>query len=201
MATDMRAIIKNLVAFYDFGGKDVLHVGAGGGQLIGYAHLPRKITAVDSDRAAVECLRKKISECDLDDKFTTIEGDFHAHRVQADVVFFEFCLHEMADPVRAIGHAATLAPHTLIIDHLPESEWSWCACETEKISASWTAIEETPLRRKRFFDAKQRFVDFGELSNRLAALGEETAKRIRRYESCGSCGGIEISMPYGIVLI
>jgi len=201
MATDIHAILKNLVAFYDFGGKDVLHVGAGGGQLIGYAHLPRKITAVDSDHAAVEKLRKKISECELDGKFTTIEGDFYDLHAQSDVVFFEFCLHEMADPVRAIGHAATLAPHTLIIDHLPDSEWSWCACETEKISASWTAIEETPLRRKRLFDAKQRFADFGELSNRLAALGEESARRIRRYESPGSRGGIEIPMPYGIVLI
>lgn len=201
MATDTHAIIKNLVAFYDFGGKEVLHVGAGGGRLIGYAHLPRKITAIDSDRAAVESLRKKIGECDLDAKFTTIEGDFCGLRAQFDVVFFEFCLHEMADPVRAIGHAATLAPHILIIDHLPESEWSWCACESDKISASWRAIEETPLRRKRLFDAKQHFANFGELSNRLATLGEESARRIRRYESCGPCSGIEISMPYGIVLI
>jgi len=30
MATDLRAIIAELTAFYDFAGKRVLHVGAGG---------------------------------------------------------------------------------------------------------------------------------------------------------------------------
>jgi len=198
MASDLHAITKNLLAFYDFGGKEVIHVGAGNGHLVGYAHLPRKVVAVDSDRAALDRLRDRIRDCNLEDKFATVEMDFYAMRALADVVFFEFCLHEMADPGRAISHAAMMAPHTLIIDHLPESEWSWCACETEKVAASWNAIESAPLRRKRFFEAKQRFADFGQLSNRLGTLGDESARRIRKFESCSN---IEISMPYGIVLI
>ncbi|MDD4857209.1 MAG: hypothetical protein PHD74_03785 [Candidatus Krumholzibacteria bacterium] len=56
MATDIGKIVENLVSFYDFKGKDVVHVGAGGGQLVGYAHSPRKITAIDNDRSAVERL-------------------------------------------------------------------------------------------------------------------------------------------------
>jgi hypothetical protein len=34
VATDVQALIRNLTTFYDFSGKSIIHVGAGGGQLI-----------------------------------------------------------------------------------------------------------------------------------------------------------------------
>jgi ubiquinone/menaquinone biosynthesis C-methylase UbiE len=198
MATDIGEIVENLVSFYDFRGKDVVHVGAGGGQLIGYAHLPRKITAIDNDRSAVERLTERVRASGLEDRFSVVEGDFFSVRAQADVVFLEFCLHEMADPALAIAHAASMAPRTLIIDHMRESEWSWFACETNKVSAGWNAVERLPALKRMTFEAKQRFDGYKDLSGRLQELGEESMRRIRRFESRRD---IEISMPYAIVLL
>ncbi len=198
MATDIHAILKNLLAFYDFGGKDVLHVGAGGGQLIGYAHLPRSIRAIDCDPGAAEKLKEKVRASGLESKFSIEVGDFCATRLQADVVFLEFCLHEMEDPGLALSHAASLAPHILIVDHAPDSEWSYFCCEMEKIEASWRAIEQAPPRRTKTFQGWQRFATYEELAGRLSGLGDEARRRIGRLASSRD---IEISMPYGMALI
>lgn len=198
MATDINAIVENLVSFYDFEGKDVIHVGAGGGQMIAYARFPRRVVAIDSDRGAVERLRARIEEHSLADKVAIIEADFLDYAEPADVVFLEFCLHEMADPAKAIDHAAALAPQTLVIDHMPESKWSWYGCESEKLAASWGAIERRPVRRKSVFEARQYFRDYDEVRNKLQGLGEESARRIRALEAQRD---IEIAMPYGIVLL
>lgn len=198
MATDIRAIEKNLLAFYDFQGKDVIHVGAGGGQLIGYAHLPKRIVAVDSDAGAMARLRARIRETGLDPKFETREQDFLSMRSPSDVVFLEFCLHEMPDPGGAIEHARTLAPHVLVIDHLPDSRWSWYAGEESKLAASWREIEARPIRRRKSFEAIQAFERREDLRRRLEACGAEC---VRRIATLASEGRIEIPMPYGIVLI
>jgi 2-polyprenyl-3-methyl-5-hydroxy-6-metoxy-1,4-benzoquinol methylase len=50
MATDIGAIERNLQSFYDFQDKSVIHVGAGGGQLIGYAAITRSVLAIDIAR-------------------------------------------------------------------------------------------------------------------------------------------------------
>jgi predicted RNA methylase len=61
MATDIQKIIDNLTVFYDFSGKNVIHVGAGGGQIIAYAHLAKSVLAMDTDADAVEHLRNAVS--------------------------------------------------------------------------------------------------------------------------------------------
>ena len=52
---------------------------------------------------------------------------------RGDVVMFEFCLHEMKDPVAAINHALTMAPTVLITDHWSGSEWAYVVDEEEKV--------------------------------------------------------------------
>lgn len=52
MATDLSAIVRNLTAFYDFAGKTVVAVGAGGGQLAESARSMRHVVAVDRDPSA-----------------------------------------------------------------------------------------------------------------------------------------------------
>jgi len=45
-------------------------------------------------------------------KFEDVAGSF-------DVVYFEFCLHEMHDPEKALIHAKKLAPDIVVFDHSP----------------------------------------------------------------------------------
>src|SRR5512136_797280 len=117
MAADIAAIVRNLEAFYAFAGKTVLHVGAGGGQFIGYAALAKKVVGVDPDPDAVDRLKAVVREARLEDRFHVIQADLMAVNERADLAFFEFCLHEIADPVAALEHARSLAPETLVADH------------------------------------------------------------------------------------
>jgi len=50
---------------------------------------------------------------------------------------FEFCLHEMADPAQALGHAKGMAPEVVVIDHDRESRWAFLTAEENKIAAGW----------------------------------------------------------------
>jgi len=136
MATDIAAILDNLVRFYPFHGKVMISVGAGGGQFAGYGRAARRVIAVDSDAAAHAALAERVAALGLAKKFVLVESDFMAVTERADVVLFEFCLHEMHDPGAALAHAATLAPDVVILDHAPGSPWSYAADESEKVAAS-----------------------------------------------------------------
>jgi hypothetical protein len=198
MATDIEAILMNLDAFYDFSGKSVIHVGAGGGQLIGYAGRARSVLAVDSDLPAVERLRASIQKEGLTDRFDVVHGEFASSRAEADVVFFEFCLHEIADPAAALLHARSLAAEVLVADHQPDSSWSWYTCETEKVQRSWGAVERLEVIRRESFTAIQRFSDYAELVSRVEVLGEPALSRVKELEGRRE---IEIAMPYGMALL
>jgi hypothetical protein len=198
MATDVGAILSNLESFYDFVDKSVLHVGAGGGQIIGYAVSARSVLAVDSDSAAVVLLETAIRDHDLEDRFTVVQREFAAVEAQADVVFFEFCLHEMDDPAGALLHARSVAPEILILDHEPQSPWAWFTCETEKAERSWASVRRHPVVREATFKAVQDFGDYSELRTRLQPLGAPALARIRKYEGLRD---ISIEMGYAVALL
>ena len=105
MATDIGAILDNLTSFYDFSNKEVVHVGAGGGQLIGYAGNCRSVLGVDPDPDAVARLETALHEMGLEERFSVVQCEFATVSAEADVVFFEFCLREMEDPEAALDHA------------------------------------------------------------------------------------------------
>jgi len=65
MATDVGLILHNLLAFYDFTGKTVVAVGAGGGQLAGYGFQAKRVIAVDRDPAAMDQLKAVSSRLGL----------------------------------------------------------------------------------------------------------------------------------------
>jgi SAM-dependent methyltransferase len=121
VATDIQQIVANLHAFYDFAGRTVVAVGAGGGQLIEYARPARRVIAVDvdQDKTGIERLAARVLECGLADRYTLVKDDFLTVQPCGDVVLFEFCLHEMADPERALRHAGDLAADVLVIDPTP----------------------------------------------------------------------------------
>jgi len=198
MATDIAKVIANLTSFYDFRNKSVVHVGAGGGQFIAYASDARHVVAVDPDATALEPLRAAIDRLGLGDRFTVRQAVFESLTDKADVVFFEFCLHEMDDPEAVLRHARTLAPETLVIDHAPASQWAWHTAETEKAARSWAAIERAGVVGSRVFVGRQLFADVDALVARIASLGEPAVSRAR---ALGGAAGIDIEMIYRAALL
>jgi len=198
MATDIDAVLANLLGFYRFDDKTMLAVGAGGGQLAGYGRVARKVIAVDSDGAALAALAERTRLLGIEDRFVLVDRDFLAVTESADVVLFEFSLHEIADPGAALAHAVTLAPDIVVIDHAPGSAWAHDVDETEKVAASWAAVAARGTRRTQDFDAVQRFASYQELFDKVKGQGAEA---IRRIEQWRRCAGITIPMAYRIALL
>jgi len=198
VATDIAKVIANLTSFYDLGGKSVVHVGAGGGQFVAYAAQARHVVAIDPDAEAIVRLRAAIEAAGLAERFTVRQADFEAIADPADVVFFEFCLHEMNDPDAVLRHARTLAPETLVIDHAPESRWAWHTAETGKARRGWEAVERAGIRADRRFVGRQLFPDVEALVARLESLGEPAVSRARAF---GETSGIDIEMIYRIAVL
>jgi SAM-dependent methyltransferase len=198
MATDIEAILRDLESCYDFTGKSVIHVGAGGGQLIGYAGKARDVLGVDPDAVAVGRLKAALRERNLENHFRVMQADVQSVSARADVVFFEFCLHEIVDPLTALRHALTLAPRVLVVDPAPDSAWAWHLCETEKVLRGWAAAERFPLVLDRIFSGEHHFHDHAELLAKLEALGECVIRRAREFRNREN---FSIDMPYRVVLL
>jgi hypothetical protein len=198
MATDYAALLANLLAFYEFDDKAMISVGAGGGQLAGYGRAARKVIAVDPDGAALAALAERTRALGIEDRFVLLEKDFMAVTERAEVVLFEFCLHEIPDHGGALAHAATLAPDIVIIDHAPGSPWAHVVDETEKVAASWAAVAARGARRTEDFDAVQRFASHQELFDKVRSQGAEAIRRIERWRGCTE---ITIPMAYRTALL
>lgn len=198
MATDLQQVVLNLSAFYDLTGKTVVAVGAGGGQLVEYARPARHVVAIDKDVAALEQLDGRLAESRMTGKFTLLAGDLLEFRPTADVVLFEFCLHEMAEPGRALAHVQALAPDILVVDHAPGSPWEWYAAEDLDVAAGWKAVERLPIRRQETIQALQLFGEYAELEAKLASRGATSMERIARHRGQNA---ISIPMPYRLALL
>ncbi len=197
MATDIQAILKNLSSCYQFRDKSVIHVGAGGGQFLGYAADVRSVIAVDPEISAVNQLRSALVSLPFRDRFRVVQGEFGPHLGGADVVFFEFCLHEISEPQIALRDAKVIAPDVVVIDHDPESRWAWHTAETEKARNSWAAVEKYPMRVDRRFTGVQLFADVSALLQKVGVLGEPAVSRAQQYSGARS---IEIEMKYRIAV-
>jgi hypothetical protein len=198
METDVRVLMENLQSCYDFRDKSVIHVGAGGGGLLGYATTARSVLAVDRDPEAVRRLGVALREQGLLSRVIVFKGDFASVRARADVVFFEFCLHAMADPDAALRHARTLAPETLVVDSALGSRWAWYLGEEAQVERSWEAVGRFPITRDDTFMGAEQFHDYNELLSRVRARGEPTLGRIEEFRGRQ---GLAIQMPYRIALL
>lgn len=198
MATDLEQIVLNLSRFYDFKGRTVLEVGAGGGQLVDYLRDAEWVIAVDRDLASLDRLSSRLEACGVAGKFGLFASDWLDVHRKGDVVVFEFCLHLMEHPARALAHAFDLAPEVLVVGHAPGSPWSWCAAENRGVEACWKAVDDVGTRRIETVEALQRFADYAELEDKLASQPFESRERIASYRSATS---IEIPMPYRMALL
>jgi predicted RNA methylase len=198
MATDIKKIINNLLEFYDFNNQTIITVGAGGGQLIEYGCISKKVLAIDFDKESLQKLKDNLIRSGLDEKFTLIHSDFYLSNLKGDVVMFEFCFHEMEDPEAALKHALTMAPHIIILDHWPDSDWAYIGGEEENIAKSWTALRLFHLIKVQKFDTYQFFNDYEEIYQKVKAQGENSIKRIDDFKDRKN---FTIPMSYGIALI
>jgi len=166
--------------------------------LTGYAARARSVLGVDPDPDGIARLLESIRERSLEHCFEVFEGEIAAVAHAADLTLFEFCLHEIDDPAAALEHAQTLSPEVLVIDHLPQSRWSWYTCETEKLERSWAAVSGLRVLRESTCDAVQLFPDFAELESKLQILGEPALTRIQELSDQNE---VSIQMPYGMALL
>jgi predicted RNA methylase len=198
MPADYQRMIATLLAFFDFTGKTVLDVGGGGGQLAGFGRAAGRVLALDVDPAALETLRGNLRTAGLEDKFELIRGDFFKMDLKADVVLFEFSLHEMADPAAAVERARMLASDVVVFDHWPGSPWSFIGAEEDKVAASWASLSRFPVRKTASFETHQVFRDHEQLRERVKDQGPVSLARIAGYQGLTD---IRIPMPYGLALL
>ena len=197
MATDIRQLTENLRAFRDLAGRVVLSVGAGGGQFLDLYRDVTKMIAVDSDPAALGQL-EAAAKARAFDRVELVGADFFEVARTAEVVVFEFCLHEMPDPARALERARSLAPEVLVYDHAPGSTWSWHAAEEDKVLRSTKAMEACGIRRRALFRGEQRFAGYAELRDKVASQGPTALERAAPYQGRGD---IVIPMAYLAALL
>jgi tRNA A58 N-methylase Trm61 len=198
MATDIAKLVTNVLEFHDFRGKTVLSVGAGGGQLVDYCRPASKVIAVDTSAPALEKLETRLAASGLSALFTLVQCDFQDFHQKADIVVFEFCLHEMPDPGAALDHAQELAGDIVVLDHLPGSPWIYYGTEEEKVAASWGALRSRPLRKFQSYEAEQFFKDHEELRQKVGVMGELA---IQRVEPFAGQRNFSIPMTYAFALI
>lgn len=190
MATDYGKLTRNLGRFYDFTDKIVIFVGAGGRQLLDRSVRTSKLIAIDQDTEALKELQSKVAAEGTRDCIEVVASRFEDVRLSGDVVYFEFCLHEMDDPGKALAHARALAPDLVVFDHSPGSGWAYYAAEEDKVHRSSEAMRQFGVRRRRTYLTEQRFRDHAELLAKVRGQGSVAIERAQRF-----AGATDISIP------
>jgi hypothetical protein len=198
MATDIGKMLSNLLSFYDFSNKRMISVGAGGAKLLGYEKMTTSIIAIDSDLKALDSLSECAKTAGIFEKFSFVGSKFSDFSGKADLLMFDFCLHEMPDPSEALEHARELVKDIIVFDHYLESEWAHYTGETEIIKASWAAIGKAKPRRVQHYSAVQKFTNYEELFKKLEPLGPKIIKGIEKFKNSKN---IVMQMPYAAALL
>jgi hypothetical protein len=183
LATDCTKLTENLSRFYDFTDKVVLFIGAGGKQLLDSGTRTKKLIAINKDVEALQELKAKTFAQGQQASVEIIAARFEEVTLHGDVVYFEFCLHEMDDPDKALLHAKSLASDIVVYDHSPGSEWIYYGAEEDKVSRSSAAMEHFSIRRRQTFHAEQRFSNYSELLAKVSpqgAFGDRARATLRR---------------------
>jgi hypothetical protein len=198
VATDYARLTRNLLQFYDFTNKVVLFVGAGGRQLLDSSAGAKKLIAIDQDVEALRELAANVAAKGMQNSVEVVSRKFEDVALSGDVVYFEFCLHEMADPHKTLIHARNMAPDIVVFDHSPGSEWIFYGAEEDKVERSADVMERFGVQRWERFHTEQRFADFSEL---LAKVGPQGPTAIQRAQRFAGATNIVIPMDYELNLL
>jgi hypothetical protein len=194
MSVDRSRLTAALHNFYDFAGKVVLYVGAGRGQLLDPQVETRDTILIDRDEKSLTP-NKAGNASAAQGHLKTAVVDFKELNIPGDVVYFEFCLHEMDDPQQAIVHAQTLARDVVIFEHSPGSEWVFYAAEDQDVIRSARALAQFPVKRREDVYAEQTFRDHAELVAKLSTQGDLAIQRALRL-----AGETDIVVPMRCIL-
>ena len=159
----------------------MLFIGAAGRQLLDPATRTKKVIAIDKDVEALSELKASIVAQGLQDSVEVVGVSFEEVTSRGDVVYFEFCLHEVNDPDKALVHAKSLAPDIVVYDHSVGSEWIYYGAEEDKVSHSSAAMERFGIRRRQTFYAEQRFGNYAELLAKVTPQGPLAIERVQRF--------------------
>jgi hypothetical protein len=181
VATDRAFLTNHLCRFYDFTNKVVLLVGAGGNQLLDHATKFKKLVAIDRNAEALQDLQTKIAASSNAASVEVLASKFEDVMVRGDVVYFEFCLHEITDPLEALEHAKTLAPDIVVFDHSPDSPWVFHAAEEDLVCRSANAMNHFGIRSRVSFRTGQRFCNDNELLDKIRCQGPIAVQRAQRF--------------------
>lgn len=198
VAADYAQMVAELQAFFDFTGKVVILVGAGGGKFIDACRGAKHLLAVDQDAEVLRQFEQVVRARGLQGKVNVICSDFLDVASRGDVVYFEFCLHEMEDPRKALSHARELAPEVLVFDHLPDSPWTYYTNEEEKVRRSTNVMMSCGVQRREIHQGAQRFRNHAELQAMLAPGGPVSLERIAGFRGMSE---IVIPMSYGLAVL
>jgi predicted RNA methylase len=198
LATDYAKLTENLCRFYDFTDKVVLFIGAAGRQLLDPGTGTRKLIAIDKDVEALRQLKAHIVAKGLQDSVEVVSASFEEVTLHGDAVYFEFCLHEMDDPEKALIHAKSLAADIVVYDHSPGSEWIYYGAEENKVSHSSAVMEHFGIRRRQTFHTEQRFGNYTELLAKVRPQGPLAIERAQRFAGATD---IVIPMSYELNLL
>jgi hypothetical protein len=197
MAVDYRVLAEDLRRFYDFAGKDVVLVGAGA-KLFDPERSPKRIVAIDKKDAPLVELRDRMAVRESAVPLETVVADFNLVTLRADVVYFEFALHEMPEPMKTLEHAKQLAKDIVVFDHSTDSEWMFHAAEDEDVRRTRDAMDHFGVRRRTGRLTEQRFFDYAELFAKLSGQGPRAVERIQRFVGATN---IALRMPYELTLL
>jgi len=198
LVVDRSELTANLTDFYNFKGKTVLYVGAGGGQLLSPACGAKKVVAIDSNSESLRGFRSESKTKWAGIPVQFIPHKFEAVNIRGDVVYFEFCLHQMGSPHEALEHARSLAVEIVVMDHLPGSEWVYYWAGEPLVLKSTKAVESFGVKRSRRLTTRQVFNDHETLAARLSGLGEASRRRVLKLKGAK---GITMRMDYGLFLL
>ncbi len=156
------------------------------------------MVAIDRDGKSLDGFRRESRT-----KWKGIPVRFVPHRfetvkLRGDVVYFEFCLHQMRSPSKALEHAHTLAPDIVIMDHMARSKWVYCWAGEDAVTKSTNAVESFGVRRRKEFVTEQRFEDWNALATRLSGEGKESKRRVLELKRTGE---VRMRMDYALFLL
>jgi SAM-dependent methyltransferase len=198
MVVNRDELAANLTKFYDFRGKKVLYIGCGLGQLLPPESGVASVVGIDRDAEALKAFRNVAKTKWAGIPITFVPHKFETVKQRGDIVYFEFCMHQMENPRRTLEIARSLAKDIVVMDHLPGSKWVYYWTGEEAVARSTKAIEWFGFRRKKILVTEQKFEDGKALSQRLSRVGKEAKRRILELKDARD---IRMRMDYGLFLL
>jgi tRNA G37 N-methylase Trm5 len=196
MVTYLDKIKQDVERFINCNGKTVLIVGAGGGKLFGYADSAQKVFALDCNSKALDKLAEIIHLNEQEEKYELVCGYFETIDIKADVVIFEFSLHEIPDAYETLKHAKKLSNRVIVVEHTSDSEWICLAQEDQNVKRVEEGLTKFEVIKTEYYVTQKEFKDLDDLKTKLGYIDNDRLPSI--FEKYKSKVNHSVEMKYRI---